>query len=210
VRLAGVHYQTQRRCWTKVSVLEEIRRRHSEGKSLHATQVGDSLLLAAKKRFGSWRKARAAAVPSYDEGHEAWTDQKVLDAIAALHARGISLSSKTLREMGEGRVVNAAVAWFGTWAAAQRRAVEGFTPIFQTWTKRRVLLEIRARHNAGKSMSSTDVTTDNLRLVAAARRYFGGWPAARVAAGVPYRDPRHGPRARADRRRDSRKPYRQR
>jgi hypothetical protein len=172
-------------------VLREIRRLHRKGKSLAASQVETPLLLAARRYFGSWRKAREAAVPNCDAPTEAWTKPKLLKALAELHAEGVSLSSKTLREMGHGRLVNAAVRLFRTWEQAQRKAVPAFVPLLQNWTKQRVVREIRDRHKNGKSLNVTDVLTDDLRLAAAARRYFGSWRAARTAAGVPFHDPRH-------------------
>ena len=125
MRLAGIEY-TPRRSWTKESVLREMRRLHRNGASLHATKVEVALLLAARKRFGTWRKARAAALPSYDEPYEHWTERKVLDEIARLHARGVSLSSRHLRASGHGGLVSAAIARFGSWGVAQRRAVREF------------------------------------------------------------------------------------
>jgi hypothetical protein len=190
MRLAGFDY-VPRRSWTEASVLREIRRLHRRGKSLHATRVENSLLLAAKRRFGSWRKARAAALPSYDEPYERWTRRRVLNDLAALHARGFSLSANKVKAMGQHRLVSAAIRLFGSWDKARRRAVADFTPLLQSWTKRRVVRAIRARHADGHSLSSTRVVKEDLPLAGAAVRYFGTWRAARTAAGVPYHDPRH-------------------
>lgn len=148
------------------------------------------MLLAAKRLFGSWRKARAEALPSYDAGPEQWTREKLLEALADLHARGVSLSANTVREMGEGRLINAAVRLFGSWDAARRRAIDDFTPLLKTWTKRRVTQAIRERHAQGLSLSATIVAKEDAPLAGAAHRYFGSWTAARKAARVPYRDPR--------------------
>lgn len=190
VRLAGAQY-SPRRSWTDEAVVREIQQLHRKGASIAATQVETPLLLAAKRYFGSWRKAREAALPNFDAPTEAWTKPKLLKALAELHAEGVSLSSKTLREMGHGRLINAAVRLFGTWEKAQRRAVPDFVPLLESWSKQRVLREIRARHQNKESLNATDVLTDDLRLAAAARRYFGSWRAARNAAGVPFHDPRH-------------------
>jgi hypothetical protein len=190
VRLAGFDY-VARRSWTKEAVLREIRRLHRAKQSVNASQVEAALLLAAKRKFGSWRKARAEALPSYDTGLEQWTREKLRDALADLHSRGVSLSANHVRATGEGRLINAAVRLFGSWDAARQRAIDDFTPLLQTWTKQRVVQAIRERHAQGLSLSSTDVAKEDVPLFGAAHRYFGGWTAARKTARVPYRDPRH-------------------
>ena len=189
MRLAGVHYEPPR-TWTRESVLREIRRLHRAGKSLNATKVENALVIAATRRFGSWRKARAAALPSHADPYETWTKRKLLDALADLHRRGVSLSATKVRATGRGRLVNAAVRLFGSWDVARRRAITGFEPLIKSWTKQSVLGAIRKRHRDGRSLSATIVVVDDGPLAAAATRYLGSWPAARDASGVPYRDPR--------------------
>jgi hypothetical protein len=189
MRLAGVFYQP-RRTWTKESVIREIRRLHRAGKSLALTQVESSLAVAATRRFGSWRKARAAALPAHEGPYQQWTRRKLLEAIASLDQLGAALTTTSLRERGHGRLINAAVRLFGSWDRARRRAIPAFEPVQRTWSKAKVVRAIRARDRRGASMSTTVASREDLSLVAAAGRYYGSWPAARAAAGVAYRDPR--------------------
>ena len=188
MRLAGIAYQPPR-SWTKELVLREIRKLHRAGKSLAATQVDNALILSARRRFGSWPTARAQAVPGFADPYKSWTKRKLVDELAALQARGISLSATKLRRTGRGRLVNAAVRLFGSWDGARAR-VAGFTPTQQSWTKDTVLRAMRARHRRSLSMSATVVKRDDGPLMAAVLRYFESWPIARDAARVPYRDPR--------------------
>jgi hypothetical protein len=122
MQLAGLDY-VPRRQWTKDAVLREIRRLHRAGRSVHASQIDNGLLLAARRRFGTWRKARAAALPSINAGNERWTRNKLIEALAHLDARGVSLNSTEIRGLGEGRLINAAVRLFGSWDAARRHAI---------------------------------------------------------------------------------------
>ena len=190
MRLAGIDYEPRRE-WTKELVIQEIRRLHRAGKSTAATKVGNALVLAGSRRFGSWKKARAAALPSVAPPYKEWTKKSLLQELAQLHARGVSLSTSDLRRRGRGRLVNAGVRLFGSWSNACRRAVPDRDPLQQQWTRVRVLRAISARHREGKPMGATDVSRDDVPLHAAAIRFFGSWPVARKAAGVPYNDPRN-------------------
>ncbi len=69
----GVSYPgvKKRRDWTKENVLEEIRRRRSDGNAMHYKAVKrshEALLQQAKKFYGSWDAARAAAGVEIDHG----------------------------------------------------------------------------------------------------------------------------------------------
>lgn len=190
MQLAGITYEP-RRAWTKESVLREIRRLHRAGKSTAATQVDNALRIAAKRQFGNWRKARAAALPTVTPPYKQWTKKSLLREIAELHARGVVLSTNQLRQRGHGRLINAAVRLFGSWSQACRRAVSDFKPLQQRWSRQRVLREIVARHRSKKVLTASGVSRADLPLHAAAIRLFKSWPAAREAAGVPFHDPRN-------------------
>jgi hypothetical protein len=179
-QLAGLDY-VARRSWTKAAILREIRRLHRAGRSVLVTQVDTGLSLAARRRFGSWRKARAAALPSYAAGHQQWTRKKLTKALANLHARGVSLSSSEVRAMGEGRLINAAVRLFGSWDAARRHAIDDFTPLLQTWTKERVIAELQRHAPDGVRPTCTRVG-QALYKVSIAR--FGSFDEVCRAAGL--------------------------
>jgi hypothetical protein len=190
MRFAGIDYEPRRE-WTKDSVIREIRRLHRAGKSTAATKVGNALVIAASRRFGSWKKARAAALPSVAPPYKEWTKKSLLQELAQLHARGVSLSTSNLRHGGRGRLINAGVRLFGSWSNACQRAVPDREPLQQHWTRDRVLRAIGARHRDGKPMSATAVSRADIPLHAAAIRFFESWPVARKAAGVPYHDARN-------------------
>lgn len=54
------------------------------------------------------------------------------------------------------------------------------------WSEERVCAEIRARHQAGESLSYSGVAAERLPLLRAGVRLFGGWGAAVGAAGLDY------------------------
>lgn len=53
-----------------------------------------------------------------------------------------------------------------------------------TWTPGLILRRILERQRAGLSLGAVAVRRDSVNLLSAARRYFGSWPAALIAAGI--------------------------
>jgi hypothetical protein len=114
-----------------------------------------------------------------------WSLERVVAELRALHARGELGSTHELQQRGYGTLVAAAIRYAGSWGKAVRLAGAKYSPR-RSWTEESVLREIRARHRNELSLNATDVLTDDLRLAAAARRYFGSWRAARTAAGARF------------------------
>lgn len=178
--VAGIVASPRR--WTKERVIAEIQERYVQGEPKHIQGLGDiRLALAAKRRFGSWASAVAAAgladrIPT-TKPLRRWTKKQVLDSIQRATREGISLSKVSSFDQG---LYNAAKTHFGSWRNAVRAA--GLPTTRQQWSKALILAGILARYRSGSSLSSGH--PDNINLVAASSRHFGSWTAALVAAGV--------------------------
>lgn len=113
-----------------------------------------------------------------------WSLERVVNELRQLHAGGETITYAALRAAGFGALVHAAERYVGSFSRAVRLA--GIEPWSPRWTRSRVLAEIRRLHREGASLSSGGMRSGGLSgLVAAARKHFGSWPAAVVAAGVP-------------------------
>lgn len=195
LQLAGVRYEPKLRRWTNDSVLGEIRRLHREGKSLSSEQVEGALVSAATKRFGTWRKARAAAVPSYEK--EGWSKPLVLRRIRERHIQGKSMSATGV-EMDDLALHAAARRYLGSWKRARAAARVPYKDPRHRWTDRSVIAALRRLAVDGVRPTTTKAGP---ALYRAAVNRFGSFERACLAAGL---------RDRSGRRRGSRERDRQR
>ena len=184
--LAGVaaprRLPVDRDVWTARGVLAEIRRRHRAGQAVAASRVPPSLRRAGMTRFGSWRAAIERAGLRYAEVRlrATYDDHELGAALRDLARRAPRLTAEAFRrsKLGAGAVrrwgsVAAAVAAAGL--AAWPRAARHPLP-----SRAEVLTTLRARARTAR------VLVGERRLATAARRHFGSWHAALVAAGVSH------------------------
>jgi hypothetical protein len=167
--------------WSKDSVVKAIQERHREGKSLeHFCRDDRTLYSAAKRLFGNWSKARAAAgFPR--PPREFYTPDEVLMIIIEMYERELPL---TLRTQNDLKLSRSVIKHFGTW----RRAVESLglgSELRRQWTDQAVLDAILHRRAAGLSLYNT-CREDNALFVAAFNR-FGSWLNALQAVGIDGR-----------------------
>jgi hypothetical protein len=104
------------RIWTPQGVLEAIQARHQQGLPLFGLQKIDrGIGYAARKYWGSWEKAVAAAgIAVVAEPPEHWGRKRVLDELRAWDRRG--RPGRKIR--GDQRLSNAAIRYFGGWCKA--------------------------------------------------------------------------------------------
>jgi hypothetical protein len=147
---------------------------------------GHADLAAAAIAFaGTWNEALDRAGIPVVERHERWSRERVLGEIRELQASGVSLSYGVVVALGKRQLIKAAERKFGGWAAACAVAVRTYEPLMETWTRDRILAELRARHARGESVRSTEIQRELGGLATAARRHFGGWADTIRAAGIP-------------------------
>lgn len=169
-------------------ILARLRAFAPGGTPLPASELPRELYSAVLARFGSIASARqaaglAASVPT----RRRWSEAAVVEELRRLHALGIRVRGRELREAGHSGVVEAAQIYCGgldrarclARIADERRLARRREP----WDAERVVAEIRALRGAGQSLARSRVDP---RLYLAARRYFGGWGEAVEAAGEDY------------------------
>lgn len=167
--------------WNKQAVLEAIRARHQKGLPLSTTARDDTRLCAAAKRhFGSWRKALKAAGFSVQAARQ-WSADAVIRELQNRHAQGLPMVNVSHLDRS---LCGAAKRRFGSWAEAMRAAKLPYQPR-QTWTRQSVIDAIRSRHERGLLLSR--VWAEDRPLFRAAVRKFGNWECAVRATGLEPR-----------------------
>ncbi|NLF73512.1 MAG: hypothetical protein GX575_31125 [Candidatus Anammoximicrobium sp.] len=181
--------------YSRDRVLLEVRRLCQRGYCLQAWHIQrheHRLYQAGQRNFGGWRQTLRAAGIDVKRVHlggkpRRLDKQAIIAALQNRHRDGLSLRwSRVCLE--DRNLLTAARNAFHGW----HRALEAAGLAFQTrraatnkkWTKELVLQGIRQRQQEGKSLSHNQVRRDECPLLDAARRYFGGWPQALLAAGV--------------------------
>jgi hypothetical protein len=165
---------------TQDDVIAALRLRHRQG-VLMTTVWKDNIALYgnAKRLFGSWRSAmRAAGLEC--KSPRRWTKEDVLEAIRDRQRRGLPLVHVWKTDIPLSR---AAKQYFGHWYEAL--AASGVDRPCRTWNRAKVLAALQACHRDGVPLSQ--VWKIDKGLFHAGRRYFGSWPNALEAAGVPCR-----------------------
>jgi transposase len=179
MQAAGLTVKFNRR-WTKSCLIEAIRSSHNEGTAHEQWRLDRSFVHSAARRFGSWQKAlRAAGVPCY---RSTWDQSTIVAAIQQRIRDGMPLAKVWKYDNA---LYAAAKMHFGTWKEALSAA--GLRSVRQSWTRQRVLEELRHRLQQGQSL--TQLATDDA-LKSAAWVYYGSWGRALSAAGVDYHPPR--------------------
>jgi hypothetical protein len=164
-----------RRRWTRAAIIEAIQHRERENLPLwKVSQRDPPLYWAAKRHFGGWRKALAAAGCEV-KFPKKWTRDSVCQSLRELRDRP---GSFTMSQRATLRC--ASLRYFASWAAALASVGIRSQPR-QAWTADRVLWETRAWHH--------QTGGDRKQLASAHRqamlRYFGGVRKAIEAAGIP-------------------------
>jgi len=108
-----------------------------------------------------------------------WSRQTVIEAIRDRQRRGLPMTCVQKDDSG---LAAAGRKWFGSWPDAVLAA--GLQPkVRRTWSRESVLEAIRDWRRRGLPLA--DVWTDDKGLYLAARRRFGSWCDALLAAGLP-------------------------
>ena len=183
---AGIEPKGNR--WTDRRVIERIQDYYLQRRSIAVNGCGDRrLFAAAKRRFGSWANAVAAAGLSDKYAPPAptrvWSRQEVLAAIRKWHEEGRPITNVCKQDQG---LYSVAKKHFGCWRQAVIAA--GLQPTRRQWTRQLVLEEIRRRKDRGLPLNSLASKQDP-PLTGAAIRLFGSWRQALLAAGIDSASP---------------------
>ena len=178
VRAAGLQPKVTR-YWNMDKIVQQLRLWHERGIPMRQLWKHDQRLLAAAyHHFGSLRQAVLAA------GLELERQVPIsrMRVIRELRARRDSLQSPP---SGLNKELRSAISFhFGSLRSAM--AAAGLKSKETKWSKQRVLTQIQDRYIKGDTLSRSDRRNQN--LVTAARRYYGSWSAALLAAGLQPRN----------------------
>lgn len=206
VKSAGVDYdaiknQSRREAvkkitkWNRQRVLAEIKS-ISVDRLWFVYKENIALHSAARREFGSWRKALEAAEYDYDEVNKAagtrytsWTRDKIIKMIRELPLDRLSYGNMTKDNL---LLYSAAYRRFGNWQNALRAAgipEDIINKSFKNrkWTPDRIISEIRERYRRGEKLASGYMQRHDPSLFSAAFRRFGSWGEAVTAAGLDYK-----------------------
>ena len=164
-----------RRHWTRSLVVTAILARRKQGLPIPQTWKDDtSLFMAARRHFGNWQNALAAAgVKGEPRIH--WSQDRIITALLEWHGS----SSTNLRLVNR----NLSVAVWRLFGSLEKALeVAGLEPKSRRWTSTRIIAAIQDGYIQGQSLATPGFR--NLALAAAAKRCFGSWPAAIAAAGI--------------------------
>ena len=162
-------------CWDQAKLIRLIQMLRKRSSPLYAKYVLDShkkLFSAARRQFGSWRKALIAA--DIEIPRDAYRSRlgilRALDDV--LHGQSTTDIPAALKA--------SAVYYFGSLqkaivAAKKDRAMS---------PKCRITTVLSRMHRGKQSLAYTKVRRDNLPLVRAAEKQFGSWGKALYAAGI--------------------------
>ena len=174
--------------WSKDLVLTTLRERHQKGQTLRYGYVPTPLLDVARYYFGSYAKAVEAAGFDYQEilRQGRWDKQQIIDTILELHRRGYDLSNANMRKEYRGLLTS---CWrrFGSYPKAIEAAgldYSAITRVSNHWDRETVLRKMHELAAQGEELGHSAMKKDHPALLDAAKRLFGSYGAARVAAGV--------------------------
>ena len=169
-------------------VVDLLRELVSDGAPVPTSAIPTRTYTALLDRFGSIAQARrAAGLPPSVPAKRRWSEHTVIAELRRLHALGVVIRDRDLKDAGHSGVVEAANVYCGGLVRARRLARITIARRIQRdrapWDPERVVHEINALRSDGRSIASSKVDP---RLYCAARRYFGTWAEAVEAAGLDY------------------------
>lgn len=189
--------------WTDKLVIEAIRSRHAAGLPLNyqaVVQDDEKLSGAARRRFGSWdaalaaagyepaaiRRPRGEAVP-----RGTWTPEVIIEQIQADVIAGLEISAHAAQKRSPSLVARGQQL-FGSWEAAVTEAGYDYEAVRKTkaWSPEQVTERIRELARLGADLSDKTCAAYDASLYGAAQLHYGSWPSALEAAGVDADDAR--------------------
>ena len=179
--------------WTRKTIIEHIRHLHEQGEELNYTSAERNhlnLVRAAAWHFGTWRRAVEAAGVDYESlsKYRRWNRERIVARIKELHGQGADLSWRAVSTEVDPPLAAAALRLngFPSWRDAIAAAGLDIDEIarYRFWDDERVIEAIQELHAAGHPLSSKAMQSANQSLFCAARRRFGSWDEALVAAGL--------------------------
>src|SRR5881394_2320520 len=143
-----------RRQWSSEEVIRELRDRAQNKQELAQGKVGNPLLHAALRYFGTYANAVEAAGLEYESIRKRparWSREDVIGKLRNLDAAGVKLNYSRVKEKAYG-IVPAIRREFGTIKRALKEAGVAYYPR-KKWSRRKILSALLKLHREGKSLS---------------------------------------------------------
>jgi hypothetical protein len=182
------------RRWSHKEVVAELQGLHRRREPLNPTHLREHrpyLIRVSARRFGSYRKAVAAAGIDYTSVAKIlakpMTPQEVASRLAALHERGKDLRYAAM-EKAEPRLLDAARRRFGSYRDAVEAAGIAYPPLkpIKHWTEPLILNTLRELHRGKVDLRYAKMKKRYLPLYEAARYFYGFYTNAVREAGINY------------------------
>jgi hypothetical protein len=200
-RMPGGKFEGLVSRWNKDAIALEILRLYTANEPLSYGEVQKTnlrLLRAATRYFGTWKTAVEYAGLDYERirRYKVWTSDRIVEQIQAYYHQGKDLAWRHVSTVLDPPLAAAAIRTnrFGSWREALRAAGLDYDEIrrHRAWDDAQILDELRRLQEIGASLRVSDAGEHSPSLVAAARRRFGGWYEAIVAAGLDEMQARRG------------------
>jgi hypothetical protein len=195
----------------KAAIIAQLRRRESAGeplswKKIVHTKSGPAFLNRAKRLFGSWSRALAAAgIDPFAGAKAPWPTADKAAILAEIRRRKRARESLRYSKIAAGKwgqpLLKRSEFLFGSWNAALRAAgiePEGGYSVWAKADKAAILAEIRRRKRAREALVSGQVAKEKWGrgLLQRTTNLFGSWNATLRAAGIePARENSPWPKA---------------
>jgi hypothetical protein len=199
-------------------VIRNLSRRRRPLRKKELDERFGSMVSAARRIFGSWSKAILASEvePAKLQRVVPWTRERVLEMLLTRALRNQPVSARLMEPRS---IVEAGRKFFGSWPATLEAA--GLDPAVvdrrpnptsatatatsiprarlappprRSWTRETIVAAIRARLLQQKPLNAVALQREEPPLYCAARRHFGSWRGALLAAGLCPDDHRVVPR----------------
>lgn len=189
-------YEWRSRKWSRAAVVEEIRSRVKSGLTVGIGLVQDEaggLVTAAKRHFGNWRSAVAAAGGAHLLGRpfRRWTSTAILEKIRQARQEGRSLAARDFRK-ADPSFYNTACRRLGSWVKAVQAAGLGSQlPVLpRHWTREELIDLFRSFWRRTGRLSSEVLKAHErpgyLGPMYSVTKVFGSFPAAKREAGLEH------------------------
>jgi len=204
IRAAGLdpkdHWHLPGR-WTKAKAKQWVRRRHARGGRLLAVDAPRDLVHFVHQFLGKgWVQFVEEYGMTYSgvkQRRNYWNRQTVIEELLRWKAAGHSIQCGSLSTEYPAlshQIRTRFTSWYAACRAAgidvERPKVGGPTK----WTRELVLRELRRWTQEGHPVNYNAVDRDYCSLAIYARKFFGSWDAACIAAGIGVQRLRPGPK----------------
>lgn len=188
-RVMKNHWAELGQDWTRLKVVDQIRRRRQARRSLRANRVPDRLYLAGRRFFGTWKAAVEKAGLDYDSitARRRWNRDKIIRHIRELARDHVLLDATHIRRQYCDLFRAAEKEFPKSWAKALRAA--GLDPDEHKqrrgrWDRDKAVAWVRTRVKNGRPILGRDAPRDLLDFVR--NRLEASWTEFIESLGIPY------------------------